>query len=80
MSSVGYCNHKSPYQKCVRALVKQTLDVQFIFENGKDAVKIPENKVVLAASSPVINAMVDGGLKEEGCIAGIISRVSQILL
>lgn len=41
-------------------------DVHFIFEEGNDVLRIPTNKDVLAASSPVFNAMFNGDLTETG--------------
>lgn len=62
--SEGYRDNKLLFQKCHRALLEHTSDVEFIFEN--DNVKILANRVVLAASSPVFDAMFNGKLKEKG--------------
>lgn len=65
MSEDKYDN-QTAFEKCYKALVKQSLDVQFIFGNDNDTIKVPANKVVLAALSPVFNAMFNGELKENG--------------
>lgn len=44
----------------------KTRDVQFIFGNEDESVQIPAHKGLLAASSPVFDAMFNGELKEEG--------------
>lgn len=41
-------------------------DVCFTFEEGDDVVKVPAHKDILAASSPVFDAMFNGDLKENG--------------
>lgn len=51
----GYDNAMM-FRKCYDVLMEQT-DVQFIFNVGSDVIRIPANKIVLNASSPVFNAM-----------------------
>lgn len=58
---------ESMYRKSHDALIGKT-DVKFIFKGDEDMVKIPANKAVLAASSPVFDAMFNGELQEKGDI------------
>lgn len=60
---------KLMHQKFVDIMSNQTSDVhivQFIFERENGVTKIPANKAVLAASSPVFDAMLFGDLREDG--------------
>lgn len=66
----NFYNNDLIYVKCHDVLISITADVHFIFEAEAEAdvVKISANKAVLAASSPVFNAMFNGELKEKGDI------------
>lgn len=58
-------NNDLIYEKGHDILINVTADVHFIFEAQTDVVKVSANKAILAASSPVFNAMFNGKLKEE---------------
>lgn len=47
-------------------MMSTTPNVQFIFENDGETVKIPAHKGLLSVSSPVFDAMFNGELKEKG--------------
>lgn len=47
-------------------LNEELADVNFLFKNEGKAVKVPANKAILAALSPVFRAMFFGQLQEKG--------------
>lgn len=53
-------------EKFVEIMKTQYADVKFCFDCDGDVVKLPTHKGVLAASSPVFDAMFNGELKEKG--------------
>lgn len=53
-------------QRFVALMRSENADVQFVFEDEDDVVKLSAHKDILAASSPVFDAMFNGDLKEEG--------------
>lgn len=59
----GYCKM---LEKSVEAMKTQYADVKFCFDCDGETFKLPAHKCVLAASSPVFNAMFNGDLKEKG--------------
>lgn len=56
----------SMQQKFQQHVMSKFSDVQFVFELESGVVKVPAIKSILAASSPVFNAMFNGDLKEKG--------------
>lgn len=47
-------------------LNEQLADVNFVFKNEAEVEKVPANKAILAALSPVFRAMFFGPMKEKG--------------
>lgn len=64
--SNNYCDNRLVFLKGQKALIKHSLDVQFLFEKNGEIVTIPANKLLLTTSSPVFHAMFNGELKEKG--------------
>lgn len=54
------------FEKFVEIMKTQYADVKFCFDCDGEVVKLPAHKCILAASSPVFNAMFNGDLKEKG--------------
>lgn len=53
-------------KKFVQVMKTQYTDVKFCFDCDGDICKLPAHKGVLAATSPALNAMFNGALKEKG--------------
>lgn len=62
---MGYDNDLM-YPECHDMFMKQTSDVQFIYESENDVIKVPANKSVLATLSPVFSAIFNGDPKQIG--------------
>lgn len=54
------------YPMCRKYVMSKEPDFHFVFKCNGEIVKIPARKDLLAASSPVFDAMFNGELKEKG--------------
>lgn len=61
-----FANIDSMVNKVHDIMLTKLSNVNFVFELNGDIVKLPANKAILSASSPVFNAMFNGDMKEIG--------------
>lgn len=59
-------NNELMHEKFCNVVMTKMSDIKFVFELESGDVSIAANKTILAASSPVFNAMFNGDLKEKG--------------